>query len=107
MTVDEFMAKNIMNWTSGGDCWNILKGSKITRKKKKSFCPSKNIRDAFLVVERLEKSGQTVSINRQKDCWEVIFWIDYFDVKAEASNLPMAICLAAKKVQEYFDKLWG
>jgi hypothetical protein len=61
---------------------------------------STSIADAWWVVQKMEGKGHPISINRQSDDWEAIFWESWTNndpIIARAETLPHAICLAALK----------
>ncbi|MFS0643867.1 BC1872 family protein [Siminovitchia sp. 179-K 8D1 HS] len=67
------------------------------------FCPSEDIKDAWVVVENLKREGTYLVVCPEKEKYAVNVWVDdgkdrcipYTSV--EADTAPMAICLVALK----------
>lgn len=100
MTIDEQIAIHVMKWKSHGDSWATGPSPAHRVHKKRTFRPSTNLLSAWKVIQKLESVDDCcISINKQTNCWEVIFWDDYDDSsKAEAETLEMAICGSALKL---------
>lgn len=81
------VAENVMGWRRRGFY--------------REWHPTKNIEDAFEVVEKLRVVGYEIDIRNRGKQWLVLFSTNRFAVGlAEHKFLPLAICEAALKAVE-------
>ena len=109
--LDARVAVEVMGWHDGSDvgckldevrngvrdhCWHDERG--LHRDSLFTFRPSSDMRDAWQVVEEMERRGHHVKVmtsETEKNFWEAMFMIGSVEYVAGDERVAVAICLAA------------
>jgi hypothetical protein len=92
--MDEMLAEKVMGWRLGPGRF-LIDGRRWLPQWR--FQPTKNIADAFQLLQRADVVEYALSANRNEPCWAQVRTMKG-TAKASASSLPLAICVAIARV---------